>query len=74
MSLPCMQVLLTALDALAPLNLPRVVACYGAVDTPAVVDGIRHLHSNSCYCRRLYCMFFNHAGRPRRPPYHCADP
>ena len=37
------QVLLTALDALVPLNLPRVVACYGAVDTPAVVDGIGHL-------------------------------
>ena len=32
------QVLLTALDALAPLNLPHVVACYGAIDTPAAVD------------------------------------
>ena len=27
------QVLLTALDALVPLNLSHVVACYGAVDT-----------------------------------------
>ena len=34
------QVLLTALDALAPPNLPHVVACYGGVDTPAVVNGI----------------------------------
>ena len=32
------------------------------------------LHSNSCYYRKLYCKFFNHAGRPRRPPYRCAKP
>ena len=27
---------------IAPLNLPHIAACCGAVDTPAVVDGIRH--------------------------------
>lgn len=37
-----MQVLLTALDELASLNLPRVVACYGAVDAPTVANGIGH--------------------------------
>ena len=61
-----MQVLLTALDALAPLNLPHVVACYGVIDTPAaIVTGI--LHSNSCYYRKLDCKKFIMQGDPADP-------
>ena len=39
------QKLIIALDVLAPPNLPCIVARCGAqesVDTPAVVDGIKH--------------------------------
>ena len=62
-----MQGLLTALDALAPLNLPCVIAHCGAVDTPAVVEVSGILHSNSHYYRRLYCTFFMMRGDPADP-------
>ena len=62
-----MQGLLTALDALAPLNLPCVMAHCGAVDTPAVVDSIRHFTQQFTLLQEIVCTFLMMQGDPADP-------
>ena len=81
--------LVTALDLLAALSLPHAVAQYGAIDSPAVVDCIGYftwqftlLQEVIAFepCREQFTLlredifYFDHAGRPRRPPYRCTEP
>ena len=67
------QGLITALDTLAPLNLPRVVSRCGAVDAPAMIDSIGHTRQFTSL-QEIILYIFICAGRPRRPPYRCAEP
>jgi hypothetical protein len=53
--------LVTALDSLAALSLPHAVAQYGAIDTPAVVDGIGHFTWQFTLLHEVI-LHLNHAG------------
>jgi hypothetical protein len=53
--------LVTALDPLAALSRPHAVAQYGAIDTPAVVDGIGHFTWQFTLLQEVI-LHLNHAG------------